>query len=76
MAKEATIMFDGSEVLLTVLCTTEAEAEDVAAHIGKMGVTDVQTATAPVMSSNGDNSGTKMKEMVREEIVHWMIENP
>lgn len=75
MAKEATIMFDGSEVLLTVLCTTEAEAEDVAALIGKMGVTDVQTTTAPVMSSNGNNSGTKMKDMVRGEIVSWMIAN-
>lgn len=76
MAKQASIMFDGAEVLLTVLCTTEAEAEDVAAHIGKMGVTDVQTATAPVMSSNGDNSGTLMKQMVREEIVNWLIANP
>ena len=76
MAKEATIMFDGSEVLLTVLCTTEAEAEDVAAHIGKMGVTDVQTATAPVMSSNGGNSGTLMKEMIRVEVANWMIANP
>lgn len=76
MAKEATIMFDGAEILLTVLCTTEGEAEDVAALIGKMGITDVQTATAPVMSSNGGNSGTLMKEMIRVEVANWMIANP
>ena len=75
MAKEATIMFDGAEILLTILCTNESEAEDVAALVGKMGITDVQTATAPVMLSNGDNSGTKMKEMIRVEVANWMIAN-
>ena len=69
-------MFDGTHFLLTVECTTPEEAEDVAALIGKMGITDVQTTTAPIVSSNGDNSGHKMKRMVADEIINWTIANP
>ena len=76
MTKRADFRFDGTTFLLTIACTTPEEAEDVAALIGKMGITDVETATAPIVLSDGDNSGTKMKHMVAEEIFNWILANP
>lgn len=76
MAKTGNFRFDGVNFLLTVACSTPEDAEDVAALIGKMGIDDVQTTQAPVMASNGDNSGRMMKRMVAEEIINWTINNP
>lgn len=76
MSKAAEIRYDGVEMLITIACSTPEEAEDVAALVGKMGITDVQTATTPIMSSDGDNSGRKMKMMVADEVINWIIQNP
>lgn len=76
MAKSAVFMFDGTHMLLTIEATTPEEAEDVAALIGKMGIADVETVTAPISLSNGDNSGRRMKHLVAEEIVNWTLANP